>query len=179
MPQARLLLEQLRKCRITHVVSLPDNTSAALLALLAADAEICLVPVTREGEAFALATGLWIGGKNPAVLIQNTGLLESGDSFRGTAQRMRIPMICLITYRGYAGITSASERGSMEDADIDARSRADLDSTALATEPTLRSWGLPYDLLESDSDMAKVSDLVHQAQSQCRPVALLIAQPLV
>jgi hypothetical protein len=178
MPQARLLLEELRKCRITHVVTLPDNTSAALLKLLAEDAEIRLVPVTREGEAFAIAAGLWIGGKTPAVLIQNTGFLESGDSFRGTVQRMRIPLLCLITYRGYATINDESLWACRENPDIDARSRADLDSAALATEPTLHAWGLPYDFLENDVDMTKVSEAALQAQSRCQPVALLIPRSL-
>ncbi len=39
-----------------------------------ADADLQVVPVCREGESFAIALGLIIGGKTPAVLIQNTGL---------------------------------------------------------------------------------------------------------
>ena len=39
-----------------------------------ADADLQVVPVCREGESFAIALGLIIGGKTPAVLIQDTGL---------------------------------------------------------------------------------------------------------
>ena len=84
MAQAQLVLDALHRHGVTDVVSLPDNSSAALLLLLRESADIRLHSVTREGEAFALAAGLWMGGRNPLVLIQNTGLLESGDSLRGT-----------------------------------------------------------------------------------------------
>jgi sulfopyruvate decarboxylase TPP-binding subunit len=101
MPQARLILDELKKLNVTHVLTVPDNSSKALLNLLWADGTIQVVLVTREGEAFGIAAGLWAGGKVPVVLIQNTGLLETGDALRGTAMRMRVPLFCLVTYRGY------------------------------------------------------------------------------
>ena len=66
-----------------------------------------LITVTREGEAFAIASGLWLGGARPLVVIQNTGLLESGDSIRGTAVRMAAPIPILITGRGYGKMADA------------------------------------------------------------------------
>jgi sulfopyruvate decarboxylase TPP-binding subunit len=36
-----------------------------------------LVPVCREGEIMAIVAGLWVGGKRPIVLIQNTGIDEA------------------------------------------------------------------------------------------------------
>ena len=97
-------LRTLSAARITHVIGLPDNTSAPLFDALQAHPSIRLVTVTREGEAFAIASGLWLGGKRPVVVIQNTGLLESGDALRGTAQRMGVPLLCLIGYRGHASL---------------------------------------------------------------------------
>ena len=47
---------------ITHVVGLPDSLSAPLFDAVARHPVLRLVTVTREGEAFAIATGLWIGG---------------------------------------------------------------------------------------------------------------------
>src|SRR6516225_3492064 len=98
--RANLVLEELRRNAVTHVVGLPDNSSATVFALLNSKEEPQLLTVTREGEAFAMAAGLWVGGKKPVVLIQNTGLLESGDGLRGTVIRMRIPLVCLVTFRG-------------------------------------------------------------------------------
>ena len=101
MLKARLVLQELVKCGVSCVAGLPDNSSAALIELLQKDESIRYVPVTREGEAFAVASGFWMGGGEAAVLVQNTGFLESGDSVRGTAQRMRAPILCLIMYRGF------------------------------------------------------------------------------
>ena len=177
MIKARLVLDEFRKCGVTHVVSLPDNTSAALLELVSVDPRIRLVAVTREGEAFAVAAGLWIGGATPVVVIQNTGFLESGDSFRGTAQRMRIPLLCLITFRGYATLRLLGEAAS-RGGDIDAMSRADVDSTALVTEPTLQAWGLPYEFLACDADVPRLSACFERAAREARPIALLVAAPM-
>ena len=59
---------------------------------MAADPDFLIIPVCIEGEAMAVATGLWVGGAKPVVLIQNTGLFESGDSIRGINIDMAIPI---------------------------------------------------------------------------------------
>jgi sulfopyruvate decarboxylase TPP-binding subunit len=176
MAQAQLVLDTLLRHSVTDVVSLPDNSSAALLLLLRESSDIRLLSVTREGEAFALAAGLWMGGRNPLVLIQNTGLLESGDSLRGTLIRMRIPVVCLVTFRGYAKLASWS--GPPPEPTAEILGRPDLDSVAVMTEPTLRAWGLPFDFLHTDDDVAKISAAFTQAQQRSAPVAVLVTQDL-
>jgi len=176
MAQAQLVLDVLSRHGVTDVVSLPDNSSAALLALLRQQStDIRLLSVTREGEAFALAAGLWMGGRNPLVLIQNTGLLESGDSLRGTLVRMRIPVVCLVTYRGYAKLARLE---APPDPGPEILSRPDLDSVAVMTEPTLRAWGVPFDFLHTDEDIPKISAAFAQVQKLSAPVAVLVTQDM-
>ena len=172
------LLSALKRQGVTHVVGLPDNTSAGFLALAEQDQHVTTLTVTREGEAFAVAAGLWLGGKNPVVVIQNTGFLESGDGLRGTAARMGVPLLCLITYRGYRAMRArASELGS-DGWSIDTLTRADLDSVALHTEPTLRAWGIPYHFYHSADAARVVGDAWDEAHRDMRPVALLVTQAL-
>jgi sulfopyruvate decarboxylase subunit alpha len=175
MAQAQLVLDVLARHGVTDVVSLPDNSSAALLSLLRQSADIRLLSVTREGEAFAMAAGLWLGGRKPLVLIQNTGLLESGDSLRGTLVRMRIPVVCLVTYRGYAKLARLEAR---PEPGPEILSRPDLDSVAVMTEPTLRAWGVPFDFLHTDEDIAKLSAAFAQVQKLSAPVAVLVTQDM-
>jgi sulfopyruvate decarboxylase TPP-binding subunit len=175
MAQAQLVLDVLSRHGVTDVVSLPDNSSSALLALLRQSGEIRLLSVTREGEAFALAAGLWLGGRNPLVLIQNTGLLESGDSLRGTLVRMRIPVVCLVTYRGYAKFARLE---TPLDPSPEVLSRPDLDSVAVMTEPTLRAWGVPFDFLHTNEDIGKIAAAFAQAQQLSAPVAVLVTQDM-
>ena len=165
MASARLIIEQLSACGVTHVVTLPDNASKALLEALPAHRGIQVVDVTREGEAWAVASGLWIGGANPVVLIQNTGFLESGDALRGTAMRMGIPLLCLLTYRGYAGLKLADDAFRASPTNARLLARPDIDSCAVVFEPTLRAWGVPYEFLHDDGDIAKIRAMFDRAQS--------------
>jgi sulfopyruvate decarboxylase subunit alpha len=171
---AGLILDELRKQGVTDVLGVPDNAAKALLDLLAAEPSIRLLPVTREGEAFAIASGLWVGGRRPVVLIQNTGLLESGDALRGTAMRMRVPLVCLVTVRGHARMVARGLRPTAEMLVAELLSRPDLDSVALLTEPTLRAWGLPWEVLGEDGDVSRLGTAFRQAQQQERPVAVLV-----
>jgi sulfopyruvate decarboxylase TPP-binding subunit len=176
MAQAQLILDELKKWNVTHVLSVPDNSSKALLDLLWADGTIQVILVTREGEAFATAAGLWVGGKTPVVLIQNTGFLETGDALRGTAMRMRVPLVCLITYRGYAKLAASGLQVSPEILDAELLSRPDLDSTAILTETTLKAWGIPFDFLHEDADAPQISEAFRKAQALEQPVVVLMTK---
>ena len=116
------ILDQIHKNEVTHVVWLPDSESNFLYKQLDADPTIDLVQVCREGESMAVAAGLWVGGKKPVVLIQNTGLFESGDSVRGLTLDIEFPLVMMIGYRGWTrhGVTP--------------------DSAARYTEPILDAW---------------------------------------
>ncbi len=178
-PRAAVLHTALVRLGVTHVLGLPDNGSAALFDLLAQDPALTLLTVTREGEAFAIASGLWLGGKNPVVLIQNTGLLESGDSLRGTAARMGVPLLCLVGYRGYAKMTAHGIDPHHQPPDRHALTRNDLDSVALHTEPTLDAWGIPYHHYHTDADAPVIAEAFAQARREERPVAVLLTRPFV
>ena len=177
--QANLILNELRSNLVTHVVGLPDNSSAALFSLLNSREEPRLLAVTREGEAFAVAAGLWVGGKNPVVLIQNTGLLESGDGLRGTVIRMRIPLVCLVTYRGYSTMVDGKISPGQKSESPETLSRPDLDSVALLTEPTLKAWGLSYDFLFENDEVSKISQAFAKANATSGPTVLLIPRDLM
>jgi sulfopyruvate decarboxylase subunit alpha len=163
---------------ITHVVGLPDSISGPLFDAVDKHPAMRLVTVTREGEAFAIACGLWIGGAQPLVVIQNTGFLESGDSIRGTAQRMAAPIPVLITGRGYAKMRTAGAAPDDEKTH-ELMTRSDVDSVALLTEPTLAAWGIPFARCEGDDDPAEaLLETIEEAREQERPVALVVARKL-
>jgi sulfopyruvate decarboxylase subunit alpha len=179
MLTARSVMRELEGCGVGCVAGLPDNSSAGLIALLRREKTVRFVEVTREGEAFGVASGYWIGGGEAAVLIQNTGLLESGDALRGTAQRMRIPLLCFVTYRGYGKMPREVGPAGPETWEAGMFSQAAVDSAALVTEPTLRAWGVPFDFLGSDADLPKIREAFARAKRESRPVALLVTADMV
>ena len=142
---------------ITHAVGVPDNHSRVIFEMLAADPAVQVVPVCREGEAWAIASGIWVGGKCPVVIIQNTGFFESGDSLRGTAIEMGVPLVALLGYRGHHSLTQPNS-----------------DSAASFFEATLRAWNVPYQFLTEQNESNVFRAAFEQACAQRRPVAVLM-----
>lgn len=161
MISATKILDALRDQGVTHVVGLSDNLCRVLFEVLQADSELEVINVSREGEAFGIAAGLYIGGQKPLVLIQNTGFLESGDAFRGTAWSMRIPQVIFLAYRGYKSLAIDDER---------------KDTVAEFTEPTLKAWNIPYEIMQGDQDVGMIGRAFERAYSTASPSAVLISQ---
>ena len=150
------IVEELKKNNFTHVVWLPDSETNFMYQLLPNEAALDLVPVCREGETMAIAAGLWVGGKKPVVLIQNTGIFESGDSIRGLGLDVNQPLVMLVGYRGWArhGVTN--------------------DSAARYIEHILHAWGINYFLIETDEDADRISIAAEEAERTQKPVAVLV-----
>ena len=178
LPRVDRILEVLARLGATHLLGVPDNTTAPLFeSRHATSLGLDSLIVSREGEAFAIASGLWLGGKRPVVVIQNTGLLESGDALRGTAQRMGVPLLCLIGYRGQASLERASRRAAAAP-DRAALVHAELDSVAVLTEPTMRAWGVPFERLGDDGVPERLVAAWERAWREQRPVAVLLDREL-
>ena len=173
-PAALAVAGLLSEMGVTHVVTVPDNHSAPVLDAIQAEGQIRLIYGTREGEVISLASGLWLGGGKPIVLIQNTGLLESGDGLRGTASRMGVPLLMLVTCRGFAKSRTFGKEPSEVEVTRDTLVRADLDSVAHMTESTLRAWGIPFVALRDSSDLSPIREGWEMAQREERPVAVLV-----
>ena len=151
------IVEALHGIGMTHAVGLPDNTTSIIFELLESDPHIQLIPVCREGEAWAIASGLWVGGKSPMVIMQNTGFLESGDALRGTAREMGAPLVALMDYRGYKSL-----------------GREGADSAASYFEPTLRAWGVPYFFLEDGEERRVIEWAQRRAHAIEGPVGVIM-----
>ncbi|MGD2123681.1 MAG: thiamine pyrophosphate-binding protein [Gemmatimonadota bacterium] len=177
--------EILEDHRITHLVTVPDNTSAPILAAFEAEGarrgetpregpRVRVLYATREGEGIGMASGLWLGGASPAVLIQNTGLLEAGDALRGTASRMGVPLLLLVTCRGYEKARGLGLEPAGLAVDREVLVRNDLDSVAHMTESTLKAWAIPYLRVSDPDDLSPVGEALSSARKDERPVAVLL-----
>jgi sulfopyruvate decarboxylase TPP-binding subunit len=142
---------------VTHVVWLPDSTLGAWEAALGQSPDLTLVRVCREGEAWAIAAGLHLGGRSPLVVMQCTGLFESGDALRNVLFDMRLPLYSIIGYRSYLLENSP-------------------DTARRFTEPLVKAWGLDYMLVESAADLPKWAKHYRACQGAGRPGAALLAE---
>lgn len=157
-----LLFDQIRKCGFTHVIWIPDSATGLLQPLFEQHASPRLIRVCREGEAFAMAAGLMIGGAKPLVIVQCTGFFEAGDAFRNVVFDLEMPLAVLIGYRSYEAWKADPGK---------------KDSARRFAEPILRAWGLRHVLVKDDTDAGLVSETFEDAARKREPVAILVAEP--
>lgn len=142
---------------VSHVVWVPDSMIGRWEKALDASPEIELVRVCREGEAWPLAAGLLVGGKSPLVMMQTTGLFESGDAMRNAVFDMQLPVFALIGARNWLNATSN-------------------DSARRYTEPILRAWSLDYVVVEKRDDKLKLAEHYEKCQKAHKPGFVILAE---
>ena len=150
------LLEEFKKIGVTHIITIPDSETNYLYELMEEQDWLDVIPVSREGESMSIALGLNVAGKIPVVLIQNTGMLESGDSIRGMAIDTGFPLLMIVGYRGWT------------------RKGKTPDSAATYTEPFLNAFRLNYYLVEQNEDGPRISEAYEESVATKKPVVVLI-----
>jgi sulfopyruvate decarboxylase subunit alpha len=134
-PQFVSLVESLGA---THVVTIPDSTIGQWDAALTAS-EVSVVRACREGEAWEIAAGLYLGGQRPVLLIQCTGFFESGDAIRNVVHDWKLPIYAFIGYRSY--LSQDTLPG---------------DTCLTFTEPVLDAWQLDYVFIKDPSQTHEI-----------------------
>ena len=134
-------ISTLDRVGITHVVWIPDSTLGQWDEALQNAENIELIQVCREGEAWALAAGLYLGGAKPIVIIQCTGLFESGDAMRNIVHDYKLPIYGLVGYRSYLNASSLPG-----------------DTCLKFTEPVLEAWALNTVFIDSEEKKLKLAE---------------------
>jgi sulfopyruvate decarboxylase subunit alpha len=153
--QIASLLEELG---VTHVITVPDSTIGQWEAAIGTS-RVRVVRVAREGEAWQIAAGLRLGGASPLVMIQCTGLFESGDALRNALHDWKLPIFAIIGYRSY--LDQAKLPG---------------DTCLVFTEPVLDAWRVDYRLIKSPAQFSEIRDHFLACQRAARAGAALIAE---
>ena len=150
----------LKDCGITHVIWIPDSELGTWEPALSASRDVQLIRVCREGEALAVAAGLLLGGRQPIVVIQCTGLFEAGDALRNVVYDMKLPLFLIVGLRSYY----ANQQGTTRD------------TCPIFAEPILQAWRIPYELFDHRHTAADLAAAYHKAQAERRAGAVLIAE---
>jgi len=115
------------------------------------------VPAVREDISLGLAAGAWLGGRLPAVIMQNSGLGTSANALVSLSLLYRLPALLLMTWRGFEG-KDAPEHIVMGE----------------ITRPLLDLMGVPHRVLARGSEEADLAWARAEALRSSRPVALLL-----
>lgn len=115
------------------------------------------VAAIREDVAVGVAGGAWLGGRHPAVLMQNSGLGTSLNALASFSVMYGLPALLIVTWRGWRG-KDAPEHLLM--GEISPR--------------LLELLGIAYRVLTPTSLTADVEWARQQMDAERRPVALLV-----
>jgi sulfopyruvate decarboxylase TPP-binding subunit len=151
------IAETLASVGFTHVVWVPDSAIGPWEQALESSSRLTLVRVCREGEAWAIAAGLLVGGKTPLVVMQTTGLFESGDALRNVLFDMELPLLALIGARSWLVPDST-------------------DSARHFAEPILKAWGIEYRLIARPEDKPLLAEFFVEHLKSGSPGAVLLAE---
>ncbi|WP_406656405.1 sulfopyruvate decarboxylase subunit alpha [Methanolobus sp. ZRKC2] len=143
---------------IDFIVSVPCVNLKELIPMVDADPDIIHVPVTREEEGVGVCAGAFMGGKRPAMLMQNSGLGNSINALASLNQLYGIPLLMIISHRGVEGepIVAQVPMGQL-------------------TAPLLETLDIPYFLPDSKCE---ATDMIIQAMDSAfekkMPTAILL-----
>ncbi|MFL5243476.1 MAG: thiamine pyrophosphate-binding protein [Gemmataceae bacterium] len=149
-----------KECGVTHLTWLPDSELGAWEPALLAEPSLKVVRVCREGEAVAIAGGLYLGGRKPVIAVQCTGLFEAGDALRNFVHDLKLPLFFLVGVRSYYAHAN----------------KASNDSCPVFIEPILQAWRLPYTILDNRSSAADLVNAYRGAASKNQAAVVLIAE---
>ena len=150
----------LKRAGVTHIVWLPDSELGTWEAAITGPDGLPLIRVCREGEAFAVAAGLHLGGKHPVIVIQCTGLFEAGDALRNVVHDLRLPIFLIVGVRNY----HSHQKGQTKD------------SCPVYTEPIFQAWQIPYTVFDVHHSADDLAREYQTARGQKKAFAVLVAE---
>src|SRR5262245_53642999 len=143
----------------THVVWIPDSALGPWEPALVSSTRLKLIRPCREGEAIGVAAGLILGGAQPVVVIQCTGLFEAGDALRNVVYDLNLPLKLIVGVRSYRAHLAGKT----------------TDNCPAFTEPILTAWQLPHAVLP-DADEAGFGTAVRELADATGARALLLGE---
>jgi len=146
-----------------HVVYVPDNPlSHVLREFRDVYPDITTTLATREEEAVGVAAGLYLGGLQPTVMFQSSGLGNSINALTSLCVPFEIPLLIVISMRGDEGEWNAAQ-GPM----------------GRAVRPILDAIGIAHVTAESpETTAAAVRRAAGTALATRRPAACLLPRRL-
>jgi sulfopyruvate decarboxylase subunit alpha len=147
----------LKQAGIDFVASVPCINLKGLLPKIASDPDIIWVPVTREEEGVGICAGAWLGGKRPALLMQNSGLGNSINALASLDLLYGIPLLMVISHRGGLGEKMVGQI-----------------PMGRLTEPILELMSIPCFAPDPMSAEKTIVDAWNAAKSEGVPAAILL-----
>ena len=161
MVSPKEFVRALNENELGPLMGVPCSILAPLLSyVLDNPSEMAYFNPANEAHALGLAAGFYLGNnKIPVVFLQNSGLGNIVDPLTSLHQIYRIPVLLLITWRGFTGQDTDSPEHRIMGRDF---------------EDYLKVTNLPYEILSEKNYTGQIVNLRNIAYAQKIPVAAVI-----
>src|SRR5262245_21518053 len=154
--------DALERHGLDFFAGVPCSIIEDLIAVLQAHPRLPYVAAVREDVAVGLAAGAYLGGKRPAVLMQNSGLGTSLNALASLALMYGLPSLLVVTWRGHGG-RDAPEHILM----------------GAISPPLLDLLGISHRVASVEALDADLAWAVAEMDTRMQPVALLVPPGVV
>ena len=103
MSISKKIVDDLVANDVSFVTTVPCKQLAGVIDEVDARDGIYHIPSNKEDEGMGLCAGAFMGGKRPAIIMQNTAIGVTINTLVTLTQFNRMPLPMLISYRGELG----------------------------------------------------------------------------
>lgn len=96
-------VSQLYKSGFNFFTGVPCSYLASILDELSKNKNCKYIPSTREDAAVGLATGAYLAGRWPCILMQNSGIGYCLNALTSLNLIYKIPSLLIVSFRGFEG----------------------------------------------------------------------------
>jgi sulfopyruvate decarboxylase TPP-binding subunit len=159
---AGVLHAEIARLGVDHLLIVPDTHQKTLLASLKDDPAFKMHTFSTEDEAICVNSGLWMGGSEALVIIQNVGLFAAMNALRGVSIDMHVPTCMLV------GQYARNVNLPVED---------DPSSGCRLIQRMLASIDVPCYVIDRVDDVGLLSKAFQQSRDDRGPVVVLVSAP--
>jgi sulfopyruvate decarboxylase subunit alpha len=156
-----LLYNAIKQSGVNLILSVPCAMLKGLLQVINDKSEIQHIPATREEEAVGIAAGAYLGGRVPAILMQNSGLGNSINAIKSLLEIYNIPVTFIMSHRGAEGEQVIAQVPMGQ-----------------ATPPLLECINVKTYFIKSLEDAPIIKNAIHFCQENLQSVAILLTRSL-
>lgn len=150
------LLKKLKEKSFNPFIEVPCSTLAPLIFAAEMDVETDVINPASEAIAIGIASGAYLAGKKPVLLIQNSGFLNTLNSLTSLNLIYDIPVLYIISWRGYS------------------KDAPEHKIVGKNMEKYLKNFEVPYSILDDENTDKSLQEADEYIINSKRPYALMI-----
>ena len=100
MIDSELFIQEAKNFGFTTYAGVPCSFLKSFINYIDDSNEIDYIPAANEGDAIAIAAGVYLGGEYSVVMLQNSGLGNAINPITSLLQTFEIPVLIVVTLRG-------------------------------------------------------------------------------